>query len=132
MSKKRTSQCSPDLPYRDHAIYDELSSLSQWLDAHPQITDQVFDLLKGRVDSIMKRLSMRKIHEVLRLEFEHQPGERKIANVRYAARDSEQADNRVLRLCFIAPFHAAGKLVFSLLYDCLIMSLQPLAIKNLR
>ena len=43
MRKKRTPQCSSDLPYRDHAIYDELCSLSQWLDAHPQIIDWVFD-----------------------------------------------------------------------------------------
>ena len=39
MRKKRTPHCSPDLPYRDHAIYDELCSLSQWLDAHPQFID---------------------------------------------------------------------------------------------
>ena len=47
MRKKRTPQCSSDLPYRDHAIYDELCSLSQWLDAHPQIIDWVFDDLRS-------------------------------------------------------------------------------------
>ena len=47
MRKKRTPQCSPDLPYRDHAIYEEISSLSQWLDAHPQFIDWVFDDLRN-------------------------------------------------------------------------------------
>ena len=43
MRKKRTPKCSPNLPHRDHAIYYELHSVSQWLDAHPQIIDWVFD-----------------------------------------------------------------------------------------
>ena len=47
MRKKRTPQCSTDLPYRDHAIYDELCSLSQWLDAHSQFIDWVFNDLRS-------------------------------------------------------------------------------------
>ena len=48
MRKKRNPQFSPDLPYRDHVIYDELCSVSQWLDAHPQFIDWVFNDLSNK------------------------------------------------------------------------------------
>ena len=68
MRKKRTPQCSPDLPYRDHAIYDELCSLSQWLDVHPQFIDWVFDDLRSEATHDTGRDAL-SAESVLRIAF---------------------------------------------------------------
>ena len=68
MRKKRTPQCSSDLPYRDHAIYDELCSLSQWLDAHPQIINWVFDDLRSEATHDTGRDAL-SAESVLRIAF---------------------------------------------------------------
>ena len=67
MRKKRNPQFSPDLPYRDHVIYDELCSVSQWLDAHPQFIDWVFNDLSNKAthDTGRDALTAESVYESL-------------------------------------------------------------------
>ena len=68
MRKKRNPHCSPDLPCRDHPIYHELYSVSQWLDTCPQFVDWVFNDLDSQAthDTGRKALSA---ESVLRIAF---------------------------------------------------------------
>ena len=87
MRKKRTPQCSPDLPYRDHAIYDELCNLSQWLDAHPQIIDWVFGDLRSEATHDTGRDAL-SAESVLRIAFLRQRTQFSFEYLAFALMDS--------------------------------------------
>ena len=46
MRKKRNPQCRLNFAVIPHPICEELSGISQWLDAHPQFIDPALDDLK--------------------------------------------------------------------------------------
>ncbi|USE38877.1 hypothetical protein [Endozoicomonas sp. SCSIO W0465] len=47
MRKKRNPQCSMELHYVPHEICSQLSGISQWLDAHPQFNDWIYEDLSS-------------------------------------------------------------------------------------
>ena len=59
MRKKRNPQCRLNFAVIPHPICEELSGISQWLDAHPQFIDLALDDLKtvARHDTGRKTLS---------------------------------------------------------------------------
>ena len=66
MRKKRNPQCRLNFAVIPHPICEELSGISQWLDAHPQFIDLALDDLKtgARHDTGRKALS---VESVLRI-----------------------------------------------------------------
>ncbi|MBO9497301.1 hypothetical protein J7438_24920 [Thalassotalea sp. G20_0] len=47
MRKKRNPQCSMELHYVPHETCSQLSGISQWLDAHPQFNDWIYEDLSS-------------------------------------------------------------------------------------
>lgn len=87
MRKKRNPQCSPDLPYRPHAIYDELCSVSQWLDAHPHFVDWVFNDLRNEATHDTGRDALT-AESVLRIAFLRQRFQFSFKHLAFALMDS--------------------------------------------
>ena len=60
MRKKRNPQCSMELHYVPHEICSQLFGILQWLNAHPQFNDWIYDDLSSGDKQNTEELSFNK------------------------------------------------------------------------